>query len=81
MSNKSKASPAILKMGDNMQKILLGGRAFISRSQDIGNAVRDASGNVIGKLNTDIPLGESISVKSDQYYYLVKTYQDTLHYL
>lgn len=61
-----------LKMGDNMQKILLGGRAFISRSQDIGNAVKDASGNVIGKLNTDIPLGESISVKSDQYYYLVK---------
>lgn len=52
-----------LKM-DNMTDILLGGRAFISRNQDSGNATGS-------NLRTDIPIGESISVKSNQSFYLV----------
>lgn len=52
-----------LIMGGNLSSILLGGRAFISRNNDVG--MED------GIKRNDIPIGESISVKSDQNFYLV----------
>lgn len=57
-----------LFMGDKMSEILLGGRAFISRNQDSGTEIGNKAGSSMRK---DIPIGESISVKSDQNFYLV----------
>jgi len=50
-----------LKMGENINNILLGGRAFISKSVDQYKRVDDS----------DIMLGQAISVKSDQTFALV----------
>lgn len=48
--------------------IILGGRAFISRNRDTGTTVGVKEGTTGRK---DIPIGESISVKSNQNFYLV----------
>lgn len=49
-----------LYMGDSMESILLGGQAYISRNYD-----REAANK------KDILLGQSLSVKSDQKFYMV----------
>lgn len=54
-----------LDMANGMTEILLGGRAFISRNKD--TRINDEA----FKTRTDIPIGESISVKADQNFYLV----------
>lgn len=63
MINGRKSS---LLMGDNMKEILLGGRAFISRYKDTSNVNLNEA-----KKKTDIKLGESIGIKSNQNFYLV----------
>ena len=52
-----------LYMGDKMSKILLGGRAFVSKPKDPTNEV--------DKIKKDIMTGQSVSVKPDQYAILV----------
>lgn len=59
-----------LFMGDDMTEILLGGRAFISRNRDRQQSIENEDGTFTSS-RTDIPLGESISVKSNQNFYLV----------
>lgn len=51
-----------VSMAGSMQTILLGGRSFISRSEDTrsDDAVRSS---------TDIPMGQAVSVKCDQNFY------------
>lgn len=51
-----------LKMDDKMGTILLGGRAFISREKQ---------GNIDNLDKNNIMMGESLSVKSDQNFYMV----------
>ena len=50
-----------LKMGDGVKQILLGGRAFVSKSSD----------SYQNDMSNDIMIGQAISVKSDQTFALV----------
>lgn len=54
-----------LNMDTGMTEILLGGRAFISRNKDVRRTEADF------QKRTDIPIGESISVKCNEKFYLV----------
>lgn len=51
-----------LSMGGGMQTLLLGGRSFISRSEDTRSDTEVRS-------STDIPMGQAVSIKCDQNFY------------
>ncbi len=53
-----------LSMSDNLKSILLGGRAFISRSRESSHATDDGR-------TTDIPMGQAVSIKCDQNFYKI----------
>lgn len=59
-----------LNMDNSMTEILLGGRAFISRKK-AAKLTGESDQDYQKRTNQDIPIGESISVKSNEKFYLV----------